>query len=120
MGLRPELKTTPSPPIRVGWLRAILLGHQRVAAGLDLPCPVLVMASTITDFGRRWHEELRSADTVLDVEQIARRATRLGRLVTIVRIDQGLHDSGLSAPAVRKQALDEMLHWVDAYVLRAA
>ena len=42
-----ELKqTAPGPPIRVGWLRAILLGHQRVAAGLDIRVPVLVMAST--------------------------------------------------------------------------
>ena len=29
-----ELKSSPSPPVRVGWLRAVLLGHQRVAAGL--------------------------------------------------------------------------------------
>ena len=41
-----ELKMAPGPPIRVGWLRAILLGHQRVAAGLDIGVPVLVLAST--------------------------------------------------------------------------
>ncbi len=46
------------------------------------------------------------------------RATRLGRSVTIVRVDQGLHDVWLSAPAVRKLALDEMLHWVEAYALQ--
>ena len=35
------LKLTPSPPVRVGWLRAMLRGHQRVAAGsVHLPkCP---------------------------------------------------------------------------------
>ncbi len=113
------LKTTPSPPIRVGWLRAVLLGQKRVAAGLDLTCPVLVMCSTTTDFSRRWHEGLRTADTVLDVDQIVNRATKLGRLVTILRVDQGLHDVMLSAPAVRKLALDDMMRWVDAYVLRA-
>ena len=31
-----DLKSTPSPPIRTGWLRAVLLGHQRVAAGLAI------------------------------------------------------------------------------------
>ena len=113
------LKTTPSPPIRVGWLRAVLLGQKRVAAGLELTCPVLVMCSTTTDFSRRWHEGLRTADTVLDVDQIVNRATKLGRLVTILRVDQGLHDVMLSAPAVRKLALDDMMRWVDAYVLRA-
>ena len=36
-----ELKSTPGPPIRAGWLRAILLGHQRVAGGLADRCPDL-------------------------------------------------------------------------------
>ena len=31
-----ELKSRPGPPIRAGWLRAVLLGHQRVAAGLAI------------------------------------------------------------------------------------
>jgi alpha-beta hydrolase superfamily lysophospholipase len=115
-----DLKLSPSPPIRTGWLRAILLGHQRVAAGLDLPCPVLVMCSTVTDFSRRWHEGLRTADTVLDVEQIARRAVQLGRLVTIVRIEQGLHDVLLSAPAVRTLAIEELTRWLRAYGPRGA
>jgi alpha-beta hydrolase superfamily lysophospholipase len=111
-----ELKTIPSAPIRVGWLRAILLGHQRVAAGLQIDVPILVLASAASEFARRWHEGLRIVDTVLDVEQIATRATRLGRCVTIVRIDQGLHDVILSAPHVRKMALDEMARWLEGYV----
>ncbi|MET0693984.1 MAG: alpha/beta hydrolase [Propionibacteriaceae bacterium] len=111
-----ELKMTPSPPIRVGWLRAILLGHQRVAAGLGLTVPVLVMCSTGTDFARKWHEGLRTVDTVLDVEQIVSRATRLGRHVTIVRIEEGMHDLVLSAPDVRKTVLWEISRWERAYV----
>ncbi len=111
-----ELKTSPSPPVRVGWLRAILIGHQRVAAGLDIGVPVLVLASAGTDFSRRWHEGLRLVDTVLDVDQIAARAVRLGRHVTMVRIPDGLHDLVLSAPHVRKQALDEIGRFVDGYV----
>jgi alpha-beta hydrolase superfamily lysophospholipase len=110
------LKSTPGPPIRTGWLRAILLGHQRVAGGLRIRVPILVLASTTTDFSRRWHEGLRIVDTVLDVEQIAARAVRLGPHVTVVRIPEGLHDLTLSAPHVRKQALDEIGRFVEAYV----
>ncbi|HEX8510500.1 MAG TPA: alpha/beta hydrolase [Propionibacteriaceae bacterium] len=111
-----ELKMSPSPPVRVGWLRAILRGHQRVAAGLQLPMPVLVMCSTTTDFSRRWHEGLTKADVVLDVEQIATRAVRLGRHVTVVRFADGLHDLLLSAPPVRTQVLAEMDRWQRAYL----
>jgi alpha-beta hydrolase superfamily lysophospholipase len=111
-----ELKSTPSPPVRVGWLRAILIGHQRVAAGLDIQVPILVLASSATDFSRRWHEGLRLADTVLDVDQIVARAVRLGRHVTIVRISEGLHDLVLSADLVRKQTLEEIGRFVEGYV----
>jgi alpha-beta hydrolase superfamily lysophospholipase len=114
-----ELKTSPSPAIRVGWLRAVLQGHQKVAAGLGLPMPVLVMTSARTDFARKWHDGLHTADTVLDVEQIARRATKLGRHVTIVRFEGGLHDLFLSRPAVRDRVLDEVVRWSGAYLTRA-
>ena len=40
----------------------------------------------------------------------------LGRHVTVVRIEEGLHDLVLSAPAVREQVLDEMARFVRAYV----
>jgi alpha-beta hydrolase superfamily lysophospholipase len=112
------LKSTPGPPIRTGWLRAILLGHQKVAVGLGIGVPILVLASTTTDFSRRWHEGLRTVDSVLDVEQIAARAVRLGPHVTVVRIPEGLHDLTLSAPHVRKQALDEIGRFVEAYAKR--
>ena len=114
------LKSTPGPPIRAGWLRAILLGHQRVAAGLHIGVPILVLASTTTDFSRRWHEGLRSVDVVLDVEQIAARAVRLGPHVTVVRIPEGLHDVILSASHVRKHALEEIGRFVEAYVKRGS
>ena len=57
-------------------------------------------------------------DSVLDVEQTAVRAVRLGPHVTVVRIPDGLHDLTLSAPHVRKQALDEIGRFVEAYVKR--
>jgi alpha-beta hydrolase superfamily lysophospholipase len=114
------LKSTPGPPIRAGWLRAILIGHQRVAAGLHIGIPILVLASTTTDFSRRWHEGLRNVDVVLDVEQIAARAVRLGPHVTVVRIPEGLHDVILSAPHVRKHALEEIGRFVEAYVKRGS
>jgi alpha-beta hydrolase superfamily lysophospholipase len=112
------LKSRPGPPIRTGWLRAVLLGHQRVAAGLGIGVPILVLASAKTEFARRWHEGLRVVDTVLDVEQIAARAVRLGPHVTVVRIPDGLHDLTLSASHVRKQVMDEIGRFVEAYVKR--
>ena len=109
------MKSSPSQPIRAGWLRAVLRGHQRVADGLGIEVPVLVMASERTIFGRRWSEEMRRADTVLDVDQIAGRATRLGRCVTVVRIADGLHDLLLSGRPAREATFAEMTRWLRGY-----
>lgn len=115
-----DMKPSPGPPIRVGWLRAVIQGQRRVAAGLDIEVPVLVLASTRTSFARRWSEDLRVVDSVLDVEQIAARAVRLGRSVTVVRVEEGVHDLVLSAPAVREQVFVEMTRFVRGYVETAA
>ncbi|HMO10894.1 MAG TPA: alpha/beta hydrolase, partial [Actinotalea sp.] len=70
----------PMFPVRPGWLQAILEGHSQVAKGLDLAMPVLMAASTASLLAPRWRDEMRAADTVLDVDLIARRAVLLGRL----------------------------------------
>jgi alpha-beta hydrolase superfamily lysophospholipase len=61
------------------------------------------MASQRTAFTAVWSDDVPSADVVLDVEQIARWAHRLGRMVTIARFDGALHDVFLSAQPVRDE-----------------
>ena len=58
---------------------------------------------------------MRSADIVLDVELIARRAVQLGPVVTVVRIAGGLHDLALSAPPVRARFYAEIDRWLAGY-----
>jgi alpha-beta hydrolase superfamily lysophospholipase len=55
-------------------------------------------------------------DIVLDVEQIRRRATMLGRHVTLAQVEGAMHDVTLSRPAVRKVVFDEMERFLSAYV----
>lgn len=110
-----DWKAAEGGPILIGWIRAIRHGHQRVAAGLGIDIPILVMASARSSFRRRWRAELMSVDTVLDVEQIAARATRLGRNVTIQRFDGGLHDLILSRRPVRDQVFADMAAWVGGH-----
>jgi alpha-beta hydrolase superfamily lysophospholipase len=76
---------------------------------------VLVLIAGAHKLARTWHEDLRSVDTVLDVDRIARRAAQLGRHVTIVRLDGAMHDVLLSAPAVRERAFTEIGRWIMAY-----
>jgi alpha-beta hydrolase superfamily lysophospholipase len=110
-----EWKPLPGFPVRAGWLRAIILGQRRLHAGLDIPAPILVASSTVSYKKARWSDEARGADSVLDVDHMARWTPALGRRTTLVRIEGGLHDLALSAEAVRKQLFDEAGRWISAY-----
>lgn len=104
-------------PVRAGWLRAIRHGHRLVHRGLDIPVPVLVLHSTRSLLhAPGWTDDAMSADTVLDVAQIARWAPKLGRRVRTTAVEGGMHDLFLSAPAVRAKALAEMEGWLDRQV----
>jgi len=100
--------------IHPGWLNAVLAGHQQVAAGVDVGCPVLVLLSARSMPPFRWVDELTRSDSVLTVDDIARAATRIGSLVTIARIEDAIHDVFLSWPQPRAEALRVMRAWSTA------
>jgi len=110
-----QWRPTPSFAVRPGWLSAITTGHARVARGLDITAPVLMLASTRTTITARWNEEMRRSDSVLEVDQIARRAVQLGTNVTVRRIPDGLHDLALSPLPVRTTYYDAIQQWITAY-----
>jgi alpha-beta hydrolase superfamily lysophospholipase len=110
-------KPLQSWPVYAGWLRAIRTGQARVAAGLDVPAPVLVLSSARSAHPTSIDDPaVFSTDIVLDVEQIRRRAPLLGRHVTLAQVDGAMHDVTLSRPAVRKAVFDEVARFLSAYV----
>lgn len=110
-------KTGPQFGIWAGWMRAISEGHKRVSRGLAIDTPVQVLISARSDFRRTWDAEALSAcDTVLDVKRLAAASANLGRCVTLVRVEGGLHDLALSRPPVRAVYFDEITRWLGAYV----
>lgn len=108
-------RPTPYFPVRPGWIQAVLQGHAQVRRGLGLEVPVLVALSDRSLVLPRWREEMREADTVLDVDLLARRAVLLGPVVTVVRIAGGLHDLALSKEPARTRFYAEVARWTSAY-----
>src|SRR5690606_409389 len=72
-------------PVHSAWLDAVLDGHARVADGLDIGVPVLVMLSSRSWLQPSWSPRIYDSDVALDVDGVAERATRLGRHVSVVR-----------------------------------
>jgi alpha-beta hydrolase superfamily lysophospholipase len=101
-------------PVRAGWLRTVRRGHARLARGLAIDCPVLILASDSSGPDDRWHDALLTTDSVLDVRQMAAGAPRLGPDVTFVVVPRGAHDLALSPRPARDTYLAEVLGWLDA------
>jgi alpha-beta hydrolase superfamily lysophospholipase len=112
-------KPLQSWPVYAGWIRAIRAGQTRVAAGLEVQAPVLVLSSTRSGRPASMDDpDVFTTDIVLDVEQIRRRAPMLGRHVTLAQVEGAMHDVTLSRPEVRKVVFDEIDRFLTAYVDR--
>lgn len=113
--LHPHWRPRKSFPMTTGWLKAVFAGHRRVAEGLDMDLPVLVLLSTGTVYRPQWTPEYQEKDSVLDVELLARRAVKLGRRVSVVRLPGAMHDVFASREPVRRHAFAETERWLRAY-----
>lgn len=116
-GYRREWRPERGFPTHPGWLAAIVEGHRRVSAGVDVGCPTIVLLSTTSTNPFAWNAEMTGSDSVLVVDDIARAATRIGREVTLARIEGGIHDIFLSRPTPREQAYLALERWLMRGVL---
>ena len=103
-------------PVTAGWLSAIREAHLQLRKGLDIRVPILLACSTTSARINRWDDAAHRADLVLDVEHIVRWAPRLGRHVTLARIEGGKHDLVLSEPPARERVFSELGRWLSAYL----
>ncbi|GAA5206726.1 alpha/beta hydrolase [Microbacterium kyungheense] len=104
-------------PTAPGWLAAVMDGHRAVAAGIEVGCPAFVMLSAHSTPPLSWKDTMTTTDSVLWVDDIARAATRIGRNVTLARIEGAIHDVFLSRPEPRAEAFAMLRRWSDGYIV---
>lgn len=98
-------KSFLSPTQDLGWVRAIHLAQFRLQKGRDILPPVLVMHGSCSVRGfDEWIDDIQNCDAVLNVEDIEKYGARLGKRVTDVAIEGGIHDLYLSKKPVREAA----------------
>ncbi len=115
-----SLKPPAGYPVRAGWLRAVRRAQAALAGGFRLTQPVLVCTSAASGPNTWDNPDLDAQDTILDVDQIAARAPRLGPDVTLVRIPGGVHDLALSAPGPREHFFQVVFDWLGERLDRPA
>ena len=95
-----------------GWMRTVLEGHARVARGLELAQPVLVLTSDQSHMGTSYDPLMQRADSIVDVNLVRQRSLKLGSFVTNVMISQAMHDVFTSAEPARAAAYRDLAMWV--------
>lgn len=110
------LKPMASFTVYAGWLRAVRSAHAQLHRGIEVPAPVLVLSSTRSSVPVTMGEDVHTTDIVLDVEQIRRWSTSIGRHVTYVGIEGARHDVVLSRGPARTRVYDELSRWLTTYV----
>ena len=98
-------------PTYFKWVMAINIAQKKLANS-SIKVPILVMHSSASKKSKTFSTEALSRDTVLNIEDIKRVGAALGDKVTLLQIDDALHDVFLSPKAVREIAFDKMFSWL--------
>ncbi len=108
-----RLKPLIAPPKTLRWIRAIHRGHLDVQKGLQIKVPVLVMHGSCSVDEKVWTDAYSRCDGVLDVNDIRRYGAGLGKNVTLLEVEGGMHDLYLSKRDARNFALAETIKFLD-------
>ncbi len=98
-------------PTYFKWLVAIDIAQKKLANS-NITVPVLVMHASGSLKMSKYSKEAMSNDIVLNIEDIKRVGKKLGKEVTLLKIDNAQHDIFLSAQEVREIGFEKMFSWL--------
>lgn len=105
---RPRFAFNPT----TGWLKTVLEGHARVAKGLDIQQPIMVLTSEQSYFSAAYDQLMQRTDSIVDVNLVRLRSLKLGSFVTNVMVPEAMHDVFTSAEPARSIAYRDLALWV--------
>ncbi|MCU0442693.1 MAG: alpha/beta hydrolase [Bacteroidia bacterium] len=101
------------PAVNFGWTRAIHKGHKEVQKGNCVDKPTLILRSDHSTYGKKWSNDFKRGDAVLDVQDIKTYGMRLGKNVTVLTINDAMHDMALSTQPAREQSYKALFNWLN-------
>ncbi|GAA4372298.1 alpha/beta hydrolase [Paeniglutamicibacter cryotolerans] len=114
--LHPVWRPQISFPVTAGWLRAVMAGHAKVAHGLNLRIPVLVLTSARTHLSPVFDQQMLFNDAVIEVEVVRERSLGIGTEVTNAKLIGAMHDVFTSGPEPRAAAFAAIDRWSTGYL----
>ncbi|SEJ53459.1 Lysophospholipase, alpha-beta hydrolase superfamily [Dyadobacter sp. SG02] len=107
LGLKPFI----APPVNLGWIRAVYHAQERLAQGVTINKPVLVLHAAKSIDEKKWSDLFFTGDAVLNVEDIARQGQNIVGQYSIQAVQGGMHDLILSKQPVRDEVYSTIFNW---------
>ncbi|HWV32613.1 MAG TPA: alpha/beta hydrolase [Dyadobacter sp.] len=107
LGLKPFV----APPVNLGWIRAVHNAQERLAQGVTINKPVLVLHSAKSIDEKKWSDVFFTGDAVLNVEDVARQAQNIVGQYSIQAVQGGMHDLILSKQPARDEVYSTIFNW---------
>ena len=98
-------------PTYFKWVVAIATAQKKLEES-NITVPILIMHSSNSMKISTFSKDAMSKDTVLNIEDMKRVGITLGDKVTLLSIDNAMHDIFLSPKVVREIAFDKMFSWL--------
>lgn len=98
-------------PTYFKWVVAIERAQKKLEES-NITAPILVMHSSDSIKISTFSKEAMSKDIVLNIKDIKRVGKKLGDRVTLLKIDNAMHDIFLSPKIVRENAFNQMFTWL--------
>lgn len=99
------------PPVNFGWIRAVYQGQEKLAQGLQINKPVLVLHAAKSIDEKKWSDIMFTGDAVLNVAEVAKQAQNIVGQYSIQAIPGGMHDLILSRKPVREEVYSTIFNW---------
>lgn len=108
-----EWKPMNGFPAYFKWIYAVNRAQKKIRKHSNINIPILILHSQRSSKPDKWKDILKRSDMVLDVKHIRKYGVKLGPDVSLLAIDDAIHDVFLSQPEVRKEAFIRTFEWLD-------
>ncbi|MEG0483119.1 MAG: alpha/beta hydrolase [Acinetobacter sp.] len=107
-----EWKKKTYPKVYLSFIRSIYEAQKEIHTGVQVNIPTLIMHSHKTTYPKKFNQDAQTTDVILEVKDIIKYGNKLQGDVTVMTIQNGLHDLVLSAPPVRAEVYQKLFGWL--------
>jgi alpha-beta hydrolase superfamily lysophospholipase len=109
-----QWKPHSAPSINAGWIDAIHQGHLKIANGISVDKPILILHSVQSVNPTKWSEDMFEGDAILNVKDIVERSKLIkSPYKEVVGFKGAMHDLVLSKKPVRNLVFTTIFEWLD-------